>query len=139
MKWHSSRFEFSTRGKGLYTFTDQVNTQLRAWNVRTGICFLSCPHTSASLTINESYDPSAQADLEKSLEKLVSDNERWYTHDLEGADVASNPTIQTKPTPLNLFMAAFRPSVRKVRAASAARSRVAETVSSSFGVNSCKT
>jgi secondary thiamine-phosphate synthase enzyme len=90
MKWHRSSLEFSTRGKGLYAFTDQVNAQLRAWDVRAGICFLFCPHTSASLTINENYDPTAQADLEQSLERLAPENERWYTHDLEGADDATS-------------------------------------------------
>ena len=80
----------STRGKGLYAFTDQVNAQLRIWNAREGMCFLFCPHTSASLTINENYDPTAQADLETALEKMVPENERWYTHDLEGPDDATS-------------------------------------------------
>jgi secondary thiamine-phosphate synthase enzyme len=90
MKWHKSSLELSTRGKGLYVFTDQVNNQLRSWNVRQGMCFLFCPHTSASLTINENFDPTAQADLETSLEKLVPEGERWYSHDLEGPDDATS-------------------------------------------------
>ncbi len=90
MKWLKSTLQISTRGKGLYAFTDKVNAQLQAWNAREGMCFLYCPHTSASLTINENYDSTAQADLEKSLEKLVPDSERWYSHDLEGADDATS-------------------------------------------------
>jgi secondary thiamine-phosphate synthase enzyme len=90
MEWHKSTLSISTRGKGLYAFTVQVNDQLRTWNVREGVCFLFCPHTSASLTINENYDPTAQADLETSLEKLVPEGERWYTHDLEGSDDATS-------------------------------------------------
>jgi secondary thiamine-phosphate synthase enzyme len=90
MKWYRSTLELTTRGKGLYAFTDVVNAQLRAWNARTGLCFLFCQHTSASLTINENYDPTAQADLEQSLEKLVPDSARWYAHDLEGADDATS-------------------------------------------------
>ena len=54
------------------------------------MCFLYCPHTSASLTINENFDPSAQADLETSLERLVPESDRWYTHDTEGPDDASS-------------------------------------------------
>lgn len=90
MKWHKTTLTIPTRGKGLYAFTDQVNAQLRIWNAREGMCFLFCPHTSASLTINENYDPTAQADLETALEKLVPENERWYTHDLEGPDDATS-------------------------------------------------
>lgn len=90
MKWHKSTLEVPTHGKGLYAFTDQVNAQFRFWNVCEGICFLFCPHTSASLTINENYDPTARADLETALEKLVPENERWYSHDLEGPDDATS-------------------------------------------------
>jgi secondary thiamine-phosphate synthase enzyme len=90
MKWHKSTLELVTRGKGLYAFTGQVNAQLRAWGAREGMCFLFCPHTSASLTINENYDPTAQADLETALEKLVPESDRWYSHDLEGPDDATS-------------------------------------------------
>ena len=90
MKWHKTALTIPTRGKGLYAFTDQVNAQLRIWNAREGMCFLFCPHTSASLTINENYDPTAQADLETALEKMVPENERWYTRDLEGPDDATS-------------------------------------------------
>lgn len=90
MKWHKTTLVLPTRGKGLYAFTDQVNAQLRIWNAREGMCFLFCPHTSASLTINENYDPTAQADLETALEKMVPENAPWYTHDLEGPDDATS-------------------------------------------------
>jgi len=90
MKWYKSSLSIPTRGKGLYAFNDKINAQLRAWNVKEGMCFLFCPHTSASLTINENYDPSAQADLETSLEKLVPENQGWYTHDMEGPDDATS-------------------------------------------------
>jgi secondary thiamine-phosphate synthase enzyme len=90
MKWHKTTLELTTRGKGLYAFTDKVNAQLRTWNVRDGMCFLYCPHTSASLTVNENYDPSARADLETALEKLVPESDRWYTHRAEGPDDAAS-------------------------------------------------
>ncbi len=90
MKWFKSALTLATHGKGLYPFTEAVNAQLRTWGVHEGMCFLVCPHTSASLTINENYDPTAQTDLEKSLEKLVPESDRWYSHDLEGPDDATS-------------------------------------------------
>ena len=90
MKWHKASLTIATHGKGLYSFHDKVNKQLRAWNVQEGMCFLFCPHTSASLTINENYDPTVRADLETSLEKLVPEGEDWYSHDLEGPDDATS-------------------------------------------------
>lgn len=90
MKWHKTTLTIHTRGKGLYAFTGQINAQLRAWGAREGMCFLYCPHTSASLTINENYDPSARADLETALERLAPENDTWYTHTLEGRDDATS-------------------------------------------------
>ncbi len=90
MKWHKSTLEIPTNGKGLYSFSGHVNAQLKIWQVREGMCFLFCPHTSASLTINENYDPTASADLERSLETLVPEKQSWYTHNMEGPDDATS-------------------------------------------------
>lgn len=90
MNWRKTTLTLDTRGKGLYAFTAQVNALLRAWNVREGMCFLYCPHTSASLTINENYDPTARADLQTALERLVPERDTWYTHHLEGPDDATS-------------------------------------------------
>ncbi|MEK9824530.1 MAG: secondary thiamine-phosphate synthase enzyme YjbQ, partial [Gammaproteobacteria bacterium] len=51
-----------------------------------GLCTLFIRHTSASLLIQENYDPSARVDLEHWLNKLVPENDPDYTHTLEGAD-----------------------------------------------------
>jgi thiamine phosphate synthase YjbQ (UPF0047 family) len=41
MKWYKATIELTTVGKGLYAFTDRVNGQIRAWNVREGMCYFS--------------------------------------------------------------------------------------------------
>jgi secondary thiamine-phosphate synthase enzyme len=43
-------------------------------------------HTSASLTIQENADPSARADLEAWLNRLVPERDTLYTHTAEGPD-----------------------------------------------------
>lgn len=86
MKWFKESLEISTRGKGLYPFTNLILARLRTWNIREGMCFLYLPHTSASLIINESYDPSARADMQTFMEKLAPEGQPWYEHTLEGPD-----------------------------------------------------
>ncbi len=86
MKWHKTTLEIATRGRALYPFTPRVQEQLRLWGVREGMCFLFLPHTSASLVISENYDPTARADLETFMERLVPEGQAWMTHTLEGAD-----------------------------------------------------
>jgi len=90
MNWHKTTLEVSTHGKGLYDITEKVRTQLREWDVYEGMCFVFIPHTSASLVMSENWDPTARADLGKFMERLVPEEERWYTHDLEGADDATS-------------------------------------------------
>jgi secondary thiamine-phosphate synthase enzyme len=50
------------------------------------MCFLYIPHSSASLLISESYDPSAREDVETFYEREVPENQAWYCHTLEGPD-----------------------------------------------------
>ena len=90
MNWHKTTLEIRTSGKGLYEVTAQIRSQLREWQIDEGMCYLFLQHTSASLIITESWDPSARADLETFMEKLVPEGERWYTHTLEGADDATS-------------------------------------------------
>lgn len=90
MNWHKTTLEISTRGKGLHDITERVRAQLRDWGVREGMCFLFLPHTSASLVMSENWDPTARADLETFMERLVPERDNWYTHDLEGPDDATS-------------------------------------------------
>jgi secondary thiamine-phosphate synthase enzyme len=90
MNWHKTTLEISTHGKGLHDITETVRAQLQSWNVREGMCFLFLPHSSASLVLSENWDPTARADLETFMERLVPEGDTWYTHDLEGADDATS-------------------------------------------------
>lgn len=90
MDWRKIDLEISTRGKGLHDITASIRAQLKEWDVREGMCFLFIQHTSASLTISENWDPTARADLETFMERLVPERDSWYTHDLEGPDDATS-------------------------------------------------
>lgn len=90
MNWHKTTLEVRTSGKGLYEVTAEIRAQLREWQVDEGMCYLFLQHTSASLLITESWDPSARGDLETFMEKMAPEGERWYTHTLEGPDDATS-------------------------------------------------
>jgi len=90
MNWHKTTLEISTHGKGLHDITSSLRTQLKEWEVREGMCFLFLQHTSASLVISENWDPTARADLETFMERIVPERDNWYTHDLEGPDDATS-------------------------------------------------
>lgn len=73
-------------GQGLRDITDEVKGLVGQSSVIDGLCTLYIQHTSASLLIQENYDPSAKYDLEQWLNRLVPENDPLYTHTLEGPD-----------------------------------------------------
>lgn len=75
-----------TPGQGLHEITDRVAQIVHQSDVHEGLCTVFVRHTSASLTIQENADPSARADLEAWLNRLVPENDRLYTHTFEGSD-----------------------------------------------------
>ena len=52
----------------------------------TGIVHLFIKHTSASLTINENADPTVREDFETHFNKMVSEDETYFKHTIEGPD-----------------------------------------------------
>jgi len=72
--------------KGLEDITEQVARIVSGSGLSSGLCTLFIRHTSASLIIQENYDPSARVDLETFMERLVPENASWITHTLEGDD-----------------------------------------------------
>ena len=76
----------SVRGQGLTAFTQDVVHVVNEAGLDEGLCTLFIQHTSASLLIQENYDPSAQVDLENWLNRLVPERDPLYTHTIEGDD-----------------------------------------------------
>jgi secondary thiamine-phosphate synthase enzyme len=74
-----------TPGRGLHDITERVAGVARNAAAGDGLCTVFIRHTSASLLIQENADPSARADLERWLDRLVPDGTGWdHTH--EGPD-----------------------------------------------------
>jgi len=101
MKWFKDTLKIQTHGKGFYAFTELIQDRIKSWAVLEGMCFLYIPHCSASLVINENYDPTAQRDMEAFLEHLVPEGQSWFVHTMEGSD-DSPSHLRAMVTPVNL-------------------------------------
>ncbi|HEY6104615.1 MAG TPA: secondary thiamine-phosphate synthase enzyme YjbQ [Anaeromyxobacteraceae bacterium] len=55
----------------LVDVTGRVRQVVRASGVASGLCWVSCPHTTAGLTLNENADPDVGHDLLLALENAV--------------------------------------------------------------------
>ena len=65
--------------------TDRIQKVISENKIKSGICILYVPHTTAGITINENYDPSVKADILDVLEKIAPLSAR-YKHTEGNAD-----------------------------------------------------
>jgi len=81
-----SRFQISTRGAGLYEFTQEV----AHWVEGDGLLTLFVRHTSCSLLIQENADPEVKTDLRAFFDRLVPRSDHpsmaYLRHTYEGPD-----------------------------------------------------
>jgi len=76
----------TTRGRGLYEFTRDVEKWVAQNQLNDGLLTLLVRHTSASLLIQENADPDVRRDLEAFFRRLVPDSDALFVHTAEGDD-----------------------------------------------------
>jgi secondary thiamine-phosphate synthase enzyme len=86
MKQLTEVVRVSTRSKGLYPITREIDRWVSSSAVRTGLLTVFCQHTSASLLIQENADPDVVLDLADYFERAVPENDPHYRHTSEGLD-----------------------------------------------------
>lgn len=86
MPIHQATLTIRTPGQGTHEITDEIARELARSGLQRGVATIFCQHTSASLVIMENADSSARRDLEAWLNRLVPENDKHFTHTLEGAD-----------------------------------------------------
>ena len=77
--------EFRTNPKSFLDITSHVQEFVASSDIQNGVCHLFIKHTSASLVIQENYDPSVRQDFETSFSKLAPEDFP-YVHNMEGKD-----------------------------------------------------
>lgn len=86
MRQVSTELTISTRARGLYEFTPQVEEWISRGGFKNGLLTLHVRHTSASLLIQENADPDVRSDLERFFARLVPDGDPIFEHTAEGED-----------------------------------------------------
>ena len=86
MRQTMREFRFSTQGRRMLDFTGELAEWVASTGISRGILTLQLRHTSASLLVQENYDPTVQSDLESFLARLIPDGDPLFDHTLEGKD-----------------------------------------------------
>ena len=75
-----------TKGRGLYDITPEVKSWIQNESLMNGLLTMNILHTSASLMVNENYDPDVLIDMENFFSRLVVDGDPNFIHTTEGQD-----------------------------------------------------
>lgn len=68
----SSQFSVSTNSSTeMVNITSQVQNELKRAEIKSGICTVYVPHTTAGITINEGADPAVARDMVMELNKII--------------------------------------------------------------------
>ena len=85
MALYQKTLEINTSPKSFLDITNDVQAFVSESGQVNGVCSLFIKHTSASLVIQENYDPSVRQDFETIFSKLVPEDFP-YVHNMEGKD-----------------------------------------------------
>ncbi len=88
MKQFTVRTNFRSE---MIDITDRIKTLLKESRIRSGICCVFVPHTTAAVTINENADPDVPRDILAELDKIVPQNGRYrHTEGNSAAHIKSS-------------------------------------------------
>jgi secondary thiamine-phosphate synthase enzyme len=69
------KFDVQTGSKEVFVdITKQIEEEVRKSDIKSGICIVYVPHTTAAVTINENADPTVRQDILMTLRKAVPDS-----------------------------------------------------------------
>lgn len=84
--WFQRKVNLRPQHRGVHLVTEEILRQIpEICSFTVGIFHLQILHTSASLALNESWDPDVRDDMEMMLNKLVPEG-LPYKHSCEGPD-----------------------------------------------------
>lgn len=85
MEMSQVTLEIHTSPKTFLDITSLIQDCIKNSDIKNGVCHLFIKHTSASLVIQENYDPSVRQDFETIFSKLAPEDFP-YIHNMEGKD-----------------------------------------------------
>ncbi|MAJ55830.1 MAG: hypothetical protein CBC67_07165 [Gammaproteobacteria bacterium TMED107] len=85
--WVQRRIELIAKSKGFHLVTEEISLQLpELARLSVGLAHFYLQHTSASLSLNENFDPAVRGDMETYFNRLAPENAPYFEHVEEGPD-----------------------------------------------------
>ena len=87
MSWLQKEICINSKSRGFHLITDEIlKNFIEISELNKGVLHVFIKHTSASLTINESADPTVRSDFESHFNNMVPEDQPYYQHTMEGSD-----------------------------------------------------
>ena len=87
MSWLQKEICINSKPRGFHLITDEIlKNFIEISELNKGVLHVFIKHTSASLTINESADPTVRSDFESHFNNMVPEDQPYYLHTMEGSD-----------------------------------------------------
>jgi len=86
MRQITGELTIQTSGRKLYDLNEKIDSWMKSNFVQSGLLTLYIQHTSASLLIQENYDPEVLLDMERFFDRLVPQGDPLFLHTTEGPD-----------------------------------------------------
>ncbi|WP_406666166.1 secondary thiamine-phosphate synthase enzyme YjbQ [Gallaecimonas sp. GXIMD1310] len=85
--WLQRQLTLPSVARGFHLITPQIQQALPELSqLQAGLLQVFIQHTSASLTLNENADPTVRSDMERYLNRAISDGASYFQHNDEGDD-----------------------------------------------------
>ena len=76
-----TEFTLKTSARNQFVeITDRVRDAITASGVRSGLCVVYCPHTTAAITVNENADPDVVHDMLLYLNRTIPKDQNGFRH-----------------------------------------------------------
>jgi secondary thiamine-phosphate synthase enzyme len=74
-------FELKTAARNQFVeITDRVRHAVASSDLKSGLCVVYCPHTTAAITVNENADPDVVHDMLLYLNKTIPQHQAGFRH-----------------------------------------------------------
>ncbi|KAK7110911.1 UPF0047 protein YjbQ-like [Littorina saxatilis] len=84
--WYQKEVALPSKKRGCHLVTDDLTQNVpEIEHIKVGLAHVHIKHTSASLALNENWDPDVRVDTEMMLNKIVPEGQN-YLHSCEGPD-----------------------------------------------------
>jgi secondary thiamine-phosphate synthase enzyme len=82
---NQTELNLDAKSRGFHLITKEITRNIGNLP-KNGLLNIFTKHTSCGLTLNENCDSSVRADFESCFNKLIPEDEPYYTHTAEGSD-----------------------------------------------------